>query len=77
VNDVKAFSAQELGKKLLGPPILGLTLPFIDKYGNPTGFSPYRNFTANDIKNGDDARIGLSTRSGYSNLGVRELAFGD
>lgn len=73
VNDVSAFSAEKLGEMFatdhpgMNAPILSLTLPFNDRYGNPTGFSPYRNFTANNIEahlkgNPDDRTKGLSTR---------------
>jgi YD repeat-containing protein len=73
VNEVNAYSAEKLGEIFandhpgMNAPILGLTVPLNDRHGNPTGFSPYRNFTANNIEahlkgDPDDRSKGPSVR---------------
>jgi RHS repeat-associated protein len=69
VNEVNAYSANQLARlheriKGLQPGsvsrLAGLTIDFTTKSGQVTGFSPYRNFTARDVRNGSSTLAGVN-----------------
>jgi len=69
VNAVDAYTANQLARiheriEGLRPGsvgrLAGLTIDFTDKNGNTTGYSPYRNFTAKDVRSGSSTLAGVS-----------------
>lgn len=69
VNEVRAYSATQLARihervEGLRPGsvgrLAGLTIDWTDKNGNVTGFSPYRNFTARDVRSSSSTIAGVN-----------------
>jgi hypothetical protein len=84
VNEVRSFSMVQLGaiaRKFGSPggPAMGLTLGF-DQKQQDAGFSPYRNFTGNDVRGPDQATPnrpgipGLSAVEGTPDMGTWQLS---
>jgi len=69
VNEVNAYTANQLARiheRIEGlrtgsvGRLAGLTIDFTDKNGNITGYSPYRNFTARDVRSDSSTLAGVS-----------------